>query len=129
MGADDQGQIMASCVTDGHEQDPTQVPDLLSQIDEELDRFVADGIYDQAPVYGAVENHSPSAGVIIPPRKDAAPSRTAATSPTQRDQHISSIDHDGVWAWKRASGYYAQSYAENAFARYKRIFGGRLWAK
>jgi len=39
------------------------------------------------------------------------------------------IERDGLFAWKRTSGYYAQSHAENAFSRYKRIFGGVLWAK
>ena len=129
LGVDDQGQIMASCVTDGHEQAPVQVPKLLSQIDHEIRRFIADGIYDQQPVYAAVEDHSPGAQVIVPPRKVAALSPAAATAPTQRDQHIASIERDGVFAWKRTSGYYAQSHAENAFARYKRTFGGHMRAK
>jgi len=129
LGVDDQGQIMASCVTDGHEQDPVQVPELLSQIDHEIRRFIADGIYDQQPVYAAVEDHSPGAQVRVPPRQGAALSPAAATAPTQRDQHIASIERDGVLAWKRTSGYYAQSHAENAFARYKRTFGGHMRAK
>jgi len=124
LGVADQGQIIASCVTDGHEQDLGQVPDLLSQIDQEIDCFIADGIDDQQPVYAAVEDHSPGAQVIVPPRKVAAPSRTAQTSsPTQRDRHIAAIEQDGLFAWKRTSGYYAQSHAENAFFRYKRTFG------
>jgi hypothetical protein len=61
-----------------------------------------------------VAHHSPDAQVIIPPRKDAVLSPTAATSPTQRDQHIASIECDGLLAWKRTSGYYAQAHAENA---------------
>ncbi len=61
--------------------------------------------------------------------KDAVPSPTAATMPTQRDQHISAIEREGRFAWKRTSGYYDQAYAENAFARYKRTFGGGLRAK
>jgi len=129
IGVDDEGQILASCITDGHEQDPSQVPELLSQIDQEVDCFVADGIYDQAPVYDAIEDHSSGARVIIPPRKNAVLSPTAETSPTQRDQHITAIERDGVFAWKRTSGYYAQSHVENAFARFKRVFGGSLRAK
>ena len=39
------------------------------------------------------------------------------------------IERDGVFAWKRTSGYYAQSHAENAFSRFKRTFGGGLRAK
>jgi hypothetical protein len=129
IGGDDQGQIVASTVTESHEQDPAQVTELLSQIEEELTRFVADGIDDQQPVYAAVEDHSPGVRVIIPPRKDAVLSPTARSSPTQREQHISAIESNGRFAWKRTSGYYAQAYAENVFARYKRTFGGSLRAK
>jgi hypothetical protein len=85
--------------------------------------------FDHAPVYTAVEAHSPGTRVIIPPRKDAVVSPTATTSPTQRDQHIAAIERNGRFAWKRTSGYYTQAHAENAFSRYKRTFGGRLWAK
>ena len=124
-----QGQIVASTVTESHEQDPSQVPALLSQVDHVIDRFIGDGMYDQEPVYAAVMGHSPGVRVIIPPRKDAVVSRQVATSPTQRDQHLLEIERAGRFVWKRTSGYYAQSHAENAFARFKRTFGGELRAK
>lgn len=101
----------------------------LCQVDRVIERFIGDGIYDQAPVYAAVMDHSPGAQVIIPPRKEAVLSPTGATSPTQRDRHIVAIESTGRFAWKRTSGYYDQSHAENAFSRYKRTFGGRLRAK
>src|SRR5262249_37565840 len=85
LGIDDQGQIIASTVTESREQDPSQVPELLMQIDREIGRFIGDGIYDQEPVYTAVEEHSAGARVIILPRKDAVLSPTATTVPTQRD--------------------------------------------
>jgi hypothetical protein len=47
VGVDETGWILASKVTEGHEQDPSQVPDLLAQVDREIDRFVGDGIYDE----------------------------------------------------------------------------------
>jgi hypothetical protein len=120
LGVDDEGQILASCVTDGHAQDSSQASDLLSQLDGEIDRFIGDGIYDQAPVYAAVESHSPGARVIVPPGKNAALSSTAESASTQRDEHLAAIERDGLLAWKRTSGYYASSRAENAFARHKR---------
>jgi hypothetical protein len=129
IGVDDQGQIVASTVTESNEQDPSQVPDLLDQIDQEIDRFIADGIFDQEPVYAAVEDHSPGARVIIPPRKDAVLSPTARSAPTQRDQHLLEIEQAGRFAWKRTSGSYAQSRAENAFSRFKRTFGAGLRSK
>ena len=71
LGVDDQGRIVASTVTESHEQDPAQVPELLSQVDWKVQRFIGDGMYDQSPVYAAVAQHSPGANVSIPPRKDA----------------------------------------------------------
>jgi len=129
IGVDDQRQIVASTVTESNEQDPSQVPQLLDQIDEEIGRFIGDGIFDQEPVYAAVEAHSPGVRVVIPPRKDAVLSPTASTAPTQRDHHLLEIERTGRFAWKRRSGYYDQADAENAFARYKRTFGDRLRAK
>ena len=105
------------------------MPDLLDQIEEEINRFIADGMYDQGLIYDAVEDHSPGVRIIIPPRKDAALSPTARSSPTQRDAHLLEIERGGRFVWKRTSGYDDQAYAENAFARYKRIFGGSLRAK
>jgi hypothetical protein len=129
IGVDDQGQMIASTVTDSNQHDPSQVPALLDQIDQEIDRFIGDGIFDREPVYAAVEAHSPGARVIIPPRQDAVPSPTASSAPTQRDQHLLEIERDGRFAWKRTPDYYDQAYAENVFARFKRTFGDRLRTK
>jgi Transposase DDE domain len=129
IGVDAQGRIVASTVTESHEQDPSQVPALLSQVAHRIDRFIGDGIFDHAPVYTAIENHSPGARVIIPPRKDAVLSPTAITALTQRDAHLLAIESEGRCGWKRTSGYYAQSHAENVFSRFKRTFGARLRAK
>ena len=46
-----------------------------------------------------------------------------------RDNHTAEIQSKGRSEWKRQSGYYLQSHAENTFYRYKRIIGGRLGAK
>jgi len=125
IGVDAQGRIVASPVTASQEQDPSQVPALLSQVHHRIDWFVGDGIFDHAPVSTAVENHSPGARVIIPPRKDAVLRPTATPSPTPRDQPLLAIENAGRCGWKRTSGYSAQSQAENAFSRCKRTFGGK----
>jgi hypothetical protein len=129
IGVDDQGQIIASSFPESHEQDPSHVSALLTQIDREIERCVGAGIYDQAPISTAVADHAPGVQVIIPPRKDAVVSPTATTTPTQRDQHLFESERVGRLPWQRTSGYYEQSRAENAFARCKQIFGGRLRAK
>jgi DDE family transposase len=106
IGVDAQGQIVASAVTESHEQDPSQVPALLSQVDRVIARFIGDSMYDQEPVYAAVMGHSPAARVIVPPRKEAVLSSMASTAPTQRDQHLLAIECEGRLAWKLRSGYY-----------------------
>src|SRR5215212_5810589 len=45
IGVDAQGRIVASTLTESHEQDPSQVPALLSQVEYRIDRFVGDGIF------------------------------------------------------------------------------------
>ncbi|MGB3860532.1 MAG: IS5 family transposase [Candidatus Aminicenantaceae bacterium] len=115
IGVDENGRILASKVTDGHEHDPSQVPYLLIQVNREIERFVGDRIYDQEVVYEAVDHHSPGAEVIVPPRKDAVLSNNSISIPSQRDRHIADIQSKGWPEWKRQSGYYLQSHAENAF--------------
>jgi hypothetical protein len=129
VGVDDHGWILASKITDGHEQDPGQVPDLLNQFEGAIETFVADGIYDQAGVYDSVQAHSPEVIIVIPPRKNSIISGAHQGSKTQRDCHIERIQDKGHFKWKRISGYYKQSHVENTFSRYKQIFGGRLHAK
>ena len=77
----------------------------------------------------AVEQHSSEATIIVPPRKDAVLSGDADGSASQRDRPIEAIKKAGRFSWKRESGYYLQSHAENAVSRYKRILTGRLRAK
>ena len=126
LGVDQAGWIRASAVTEDHEQDPSQVPDLLGRVKQEIQRFVGDGIYDQDPVFEAVKRHSPGAIIIVPPRKDAAVSGTAKSNLSQRDKHILRIQETGRSLWRRESGYYRQSHVENAMYRYKTTFGGSL---
>ncbi len=43
--------IVAHVLTDQHTDDPSQVESLLAQVDEEIDKVMADGAYDGAPTY------------------------------------------------------------------------------
>ena len=131
IGVDDGGWIHTSSLTDGHTQDPTVVAQLLEAVDRPLERFIADGMYDNATVYDALADHQDGVAIdiVVPPRRNATPSQTAWSTPTQRDQHLAAIQSEGICQWRRASGYYAQSHVENAFSRYKAMFGGHLRSK
>jgi hypothetical protein len=67
--------------------------------------------------------------VIIPPRANAVPSPTADTAPSQRDQHIRTIQDRGRLGWQRAIGYGRRSLGETAMFRYKTIIGRGLRAR
>ena len=91
--------------------------------------FTGDGASDREGVYGAVAARHPEAAVVVPPRRDAVPSTTAKTDPTQRDRHLELIAERGRMAWQKASGYNRRALAEAAVSRYKRVIGHALRAR
>ena len=95
LGVDENGRILAFMVTDGHEHDSSQVPNLLAQVDREIDRFVGEGIYDHEGVYEAVDHHSPGAEVVVPPGKDTVFFNNPISIPSHRDRHIVEIRSKG----------------------------------
>jgi len=121
------GDIVASELTTNKKDDPSQVPAMLNQIEEDVESMAADGAYDKQEVYDALDFHKsgPVRG-IIPPRKDAVLSENAYNSPTPRDQHIISIKEAGRLKWQEQTGYNRRSLVETAMFRYKTIIGAHL---
>src|SRR3954447_22470382 len=99
---------------------------LLDQVAAPLASFTGDGAYDQEGVYASVAECHPEAWVIVPPRSSAVPSETAATAPTQRDQHLQLIAEHGRIGWQKASGYNCRALAEATIGRWKRVIGDGL---
>jgi DDE family transposase len=120
------GRIEAVELT-GHETDDgSRVDPLLDQVADPLASFTGDGAYDRKDVYSAVAGRHPEAEVIVPPRRDAVPSGTAGTAPTQRDRHLRLIAERGRMGWQKASGYNRRALVEAAVSRYKRVIGDAL---
>src|SRR4051794_3217949 len=127
LGVDaDTGRIEAVELT-GHETDDgSRVGPLLDQVTGPVASFTGDGAYDREDVCGAVAERYPEATVVVPPRKGAVPSGTAAIAPTQRDRHLRCIAERGRMGWQKASGYNRRALAESAMSRYKRVIGDAL---
>ena len=123
------GKILASELTTTQDSDAPLAGPLLDQIKRPIGTVLADGAYDGEPVYRAVAAHTPDAEVIIPPRSTAVPTDTAASAPTQRDQHIQMIAKRGRLGWQRAAGYGRRSLGEVAMLRYKTLIGRSLGAR
>ena len=124
----DTGMIVAQALTDQHTDDPSQVGLLLDQVDEEIDKVMADGAYDGAPTYQTIAQYGDDIAVVIPPRKTAVPG-TQSRSPSQRDRHLDMINTEGRLAWQEAPGYGQRALVETTMGRYKSIIGPRLRAR
>ncbi len=123
---DRDGYIHTSCVSK-YTTDGSRVPHLLKGIEGEISSLTGDKGYDQNSVYKAIRNRSENAKAIIHPRSNAVLSGNNKW--TQRDRHVHKIRNDGVYEWRRESGYYQQSTVENTFYRYKTTIGRKLRAR
>ncbi len=120
------GEIVAAELTTREVDDGSQIGPLLDQVAGPVASFTGDGAYDRDDVYRAVAERHPDVAVVVPPRRDAVPSETATTAPTQRDRHLELIAEHGRMAWQKATGYNARAKAEAAMSRYKRVIGDAL---
>ena len=102
IGTDaDTGHIVAATLTGSDTCDASQVGPLLDQVAGPVASFTADGAYDWDSVYEEVAARHPKAAVVVPPRANAVPSRTAETTPTQRDQHLSLCGNGAGWGGRK----------------------------
>ena len=120
------GEIVAGTLTTKDVDDASEVGSLLTQVEDPLATFTADGAYDQDSVYDAVAERDPEAAVIVPPRSTDALSATAETEPTQRDRHLQTIAKQSRLGWQKASSYNVRSRVEAAVGRYKQVTGDGL---
>jgi hypothetical protein len=125
------GEIQAVLLTENSVSDDTAVAVLLKQIEQEIDKFAADGAYDKRKVYDGLNAHSPNVKILIPPRKNARIWKHGNTQAERlkRDENLRSIRQHGRKAWKENSGYHVRSLSETAMFRLKTIFGDELSAR
>ena len=120
---------MAHYLSEDRKTDGEIAQQLIKQV-VKIDSITADKGYDQSRVYEAANDQLKEGGQInIHPRANAVVSASNEAALRQRNQHVKSIDEDGVLTWKRTSGYYRQSEVENMFFRYKNLIGDELRAR
>jgi hypothetical protein len=124
------GEIVCSDLTRDDVGDTTALPDLLDQIDADVARFLADGVYDGEPTSDLlVECFGAAVEIIIPPPKNAVSGPIAEHDPSPRDQHIAVIRTGGRMAWQVSSGYNQRSRGETQMGRWKTVIGAKLKAR
>jgi hypothetical protein len=123
-------EILSSKLTTDSKRDSSPVRDLLTRIDRRLASVQADGSYDRASVYSAIDNHAPDdpvpTRVLIPPVRNAKTSDKAGIESDQRDKNVRHIDRAGRRAWQRESGYTRRSLVETAVSRFQNEFGSTI---
>jgi hypothetical protein len=121
-------EIVAVEVTKNSVHDSLMLPPLLEQIPGRVHQVSGDGAYDTRACYEAA--HRRGAQVAIPPRRNAVPwEQNADSSARMRNKNLRLVRMYGRYEWRVSSGCTRQSVAENAFSRFKALFGGRLAAR
>jgi Transposase DDE domain len=122
------GEIQAVLLTENSVSDDQAVARLLTQIEQPILDFAADGAYDKRKVYDSLNAHSPDLTILIPPRKNARIWKhgNSKAERLKRDENLRAIRKYGRKAWKDNSGYHVRSLAETIMFRLKTIFGAGL---
>ena len=126
LGVNRSGVIVAHALTDANVDDATTDIDLIGAVAGAVTRVTADAAYDTIAFYESAGARG--AQVVVPPVTPATVSRRRPRS-SARDRTIKKVNAIGRRRWKKTSGYHQQARVENAFFRYKSIFGGALRAR
>ena len=132
IGANPQdGEIQAVLLTENNISDDMAAEGLLEQIEQEIEKFAADGAYDKRKVYDCLNAHSPDVNILIPPRRNAHIWKHGNTKAERlkRDENLRAIRKHGRKEWKKNSGYHVRSLSETVMFRLKTIFGNELSAR
>ena len=123
------GEIVAAVVSTNNFTDGQVLPDLLDQVDEEIDQVTGDKAYDKRNCYEAIRARK--ARAAIPPQKGAHIWQHGNSKAERliRDENLRRIRAIGRKKWKQEVGYHRRSLAETAVFRVKMIFGERVSAR
>lgn len=122
--------------TDAHVHDNTQLEPLLKQVSESgynISTIIGDGAYDSKDNYLEFQRKR-QIEFIAPPPKNAIEHLNTGwhyqwyDTPgwEERNKVVGHIEEFGLDGWKNDVDYHRRSLVENAFYRWKTIFGGNL---
>ncbi len=102
--------------------------DLLNQIplDEQIDSVYTDGAYDTKQCCQVIADRQ--AHAVIPPRKNARPSKDTKVHSLERNELLRTVKHLGRTIWKKWSGYHRRSLVETKMHCIK-LLGDKLSAR
>lgn len=124
------GEFQAIDLKENSYTDGEVFPDLLSQVEGSIKKVAADGGYDKRKVYAACQERKVKT-IAIPPQRNAKifSHGNCNQPPHPRDENLRFIRKTTRKRWKEWIGYHVRSIGENAFFRFKTIFGDKLSAR
>ena len=124
------GEIVCTDLTKEDVGDPTDLPELLDQIETPVCRFLSDGAYDGDPTRDLLmARFGKDVEIIISPPITAVVSSKAARDPTPLNKHIAQIAQRGRMGWQVSSGYNQRSRIEAQIGRWKMLIGPKMRAR
>jgi hypothetical protein len=123
------GEILAAVVSTNDWADSEILPELVEQIEDEIEQVSANGAYDTSDCYDTLTQRG--AKPVIPPRKNAViwQHGNRKAPPHPRDENLRSIRRHGRKKWKRNTNYHRRSLSETAMFRHKTAFGGKVQSR
>lgn len=122
-------QIQSLVLSTNDFKDGELLDDLLDQIEEPIDKVIADGAYDSFSNFECIE--AIDAEPVVPTRSDAKISQHGNKRGKRiaRDEVVRAIKKTTLKRWKQDNSYHTRSLVETAMFRFKTIFGGALSAR
>jgi hypothetical protein len=132
LGVDEKtGLIHAQTLTENGpgDGDSQQFPELLAQVESQVDRVSGDGAYDTWEIWSLLKEKGIQG--IIPPQENAVCWLDKKGQPLDigRNVVLQTMEQKGRKEWKQQSGYHRRSLSETAMFRYKMIFGAELQSR
>ena len=119
--------IEACILTAGNVHDSEAFPDLLNQIDNEVNQITGDGAYDSHACYKyTIEK---GAKPCFPPCANAIRHKATDEAHRLRNHAVSQVNYHDSKYWKQKNNYHRRSIAETAMFRFKQLMGNQVQAR
>jgi len=119
--------IEAGMLTADDVHDSEALPNMLNQIDGDIDQVTGDGAYDSHSCYQAVIDVG--AKPCFPPRSNATRHKATDEAWRLRNHAVSQVGYHDLKYWKKKNNYHRRSLSETAMYRFKQLVGACVQAR
>lgn len=106
--------------------DDQAVDAIFDQISESVTHVAADKMYDTNAVFRTIEEHSPEANIVLPPKENTFADEVHHP---KRMSSLVSYFALGEITWQKRRQYGRRNVSETAMQRYKKIIGNKLHSR